>query len=75
MEFKLTDQEKSVCRILQCAISNRHGVCDINDLSDKDEEAILSLEKKGYLQNDVNCIILKKEFKKFLEKECSEVGS
>jgi hypothetical protein len=59
-----------VCAILQCAIDNRRGICDINDLSQEDEEAILSLEKKGYLRNDVNCIVIKEEFKKYLEKEC-----
>ncbi len=74
MEFELTDQERSVCKLIQCAIDDRRGICDINDFNDENEKALLSLEEKGYIRNDVNCIVLKEEFKDFLKKECGKVG-
>ena len=73
MVIELTNAEAAVCKALYSAINNRCGVCDPTNFSEEDERALLSLQEKGYISNDVNCIILKKEFKEFLDKEFEEV--
>ena len=66
MEIILTKPEETVCRILHYAMNERHGVCDPTDFDQLDEEILEKFQKNGYLHTDVNCIILHKDFKEFL---------
>lgn len=66
MNIVLTEKEKVVCKVLFCALHNKNGICDSTDFSQEDEEILSNFQKKGFLKNDVNCIVLSKEFKEFL---------
>lgn len=69
MEINLTKEELSTCKALHFALNDRCGICDPTNFTDEDEKSLVSLQEKGYISNDVNCIILKKEFKEFLDRE------
>ena len=69
MNTVLTEKELSVCKKLYEAVCNRRGICDPTDFSDEEDQIFLDLQEKGCITNDVNCIVLKKEFKDFLEGE------
>lgn len=66
MNIVLTEEEKVVCKVLFCAFHDRNGICDPTNFNQEDEEILVDFEKRGFLKNDVNCIILSKEFKEFL---------
>lgn len=64
---ELTKEELVVCRILYFAFHDKRGICDPTNFSEEDEQILLDFQEKGYLTCDVNCLILTKEFKEFLE--------
>ena len=67
MEIKLTKEEKIVCKVLHFAIKNKHGACDTTNLNVEDEAILKDFEEKGYLHTDIDCIVITKEFKEFLD--------
>lgn len=65
----LSKEELIVCKILHYALNNRHGICDPTNFSENDEQIILNFQEKGFLHTDINCIIVNKDFKEFLDNQ------
>lgn len=66
MTYVLNEDEMRVCRILHFAMTKKHGLCDPTNFSDTEEQILLDFQEKGYLKNDINCIVITEDFKNFL---------
>ena len=62
-----SEKELKVCKLLHFAITNKNCVCDPTKFSEEEDRILEDFEKRGYMRIDANSIIIKKEFKNFLD--------